>query len=61
MTFYRHFGNVKKGANIALYAWLASLEREYKVNKRLPDTLYHQIDGNVTLYHLYPYLLVTST
>ena len=48
MHFYRHFGNVSKGANIALYAWLSSLELEYKDKGKLPDTLYHQIDGTLS-------------
>jgi len=48
MHFFRHFGNVSKGPNIAIYSWLAALELEYKDRgNRLPDTLYHQIDGTL--------------
>lgn len=42
IAFYRHFANVRKGSNVALYAWLSELEKEVKAS---PDTLYHQIDG----------------
>jgi hypothetical protein len=47
ISFYRHFANVRKGANVAIYAWLSELEKEVKAstNKKLPDTIYHQIDG----------------
>jgi hypothetical protein len=47
ISFYRHFANVSKGANIAIFAWLNELEKEVNKspNKKLPDTIYHQIDG----------------
>jgi hypothetical protein len=47
IAFYRHFANVGKGANVAIYAWLSELEKEANASpsKTLPDTLYHQIDG----------------
>jgi hypothetical protein len=45
-TIYRTFGNCGKGSNVAIYAWLRELEKVYDENeKRLPDTLYFQIDG----------------
>jgi hypothetical protein len=37
---------VKKGFNVAAYAWLSELEKEYKANGgSLPSTIYHQVDG----------------
>ena len=44
-TIYRTFGNVGKGTNVAVHAWLKHLEHVYKENGRLPDTLFLQIDG----------------
>jgi hypothetical protein len=44
-TIFRTFGNVGKGTNVAVHAWLRHLEIEYKKNGRLPDTLFIQIDG----------------
>jgi hypothetical protein len=44
-TIYRSFGNVGKGGNVAIHAWLSHLEKHYIEHKRLPDTLYYQIDG----------------
>ena len=44
-TIFRTFGNVGKGTNVAVHAWLRHLEIEYKKNGRLPDTLCLQIDG----------------
>ena len=59
-TIFRSFGNVGKGNNTALHAWLTHLEREYIKRKEqgystLQDTIYYEIDGgsenanNVTL------------
>jgi hypothetical protein len=48
LSFYRHFGNVPKGANVAIYVWLNELQRNLKADGRLPDTLFHQIDGAPT-------------
>lgn len=47
IVFYRHFANVGKGPNIAIFAWLSELEKVVKASpeKKLPDTIYHQIDG----------------
>lgn len=42
---YRHFNNVPKGFNVAAYAWLSELDNELRANGKLPQTLYHQIDG----------------
>lgn len=45
-TIYRTFNNIKGGSNLAAHSWLLSLERRYKENgNKLPDTIYHQIDG----------------
>jgi hypothetical protein len=59
-TIFRSFGNVGKGNNVALHAWLTHLEREYFERKKLgynalQDTIFYEIDGgsenanNVTL------------
>jgi hypothetical protein len=47
ISFYRHFANVRKGANVAIYAWLSELEKEVLASpdNALPDTIFHQIDG----------------
>jgi hypothetical protein len=47
IVFYRHFANVRKGANVAIYAWLCELEKQVKESTEhvLPDTIFHQIDG----------------
>ena len=47
VVFYRHFANVGKGPNVAIFAWLRELEKEANASPRgvLPDTIYHQIDG----------------
>ena len=44
---FRCFENVKEGFNPAAHAWLCALDFEFRINGRLPDTLYHQIDGGV--------------
>jgi len=45
-TIFRSFGNVGKGTNVAVYAWLRHLEIEYRENNnKLPDTLFFQVDG----------------
>ena len=48
-TFYifRYFENVKKGFNSAAHAWLCALDFEFRNCGKLPETLYHQIDGGV--------------
>ena len=39
-------GNIQGGFNGAIYCWLVELEKEMLGNNgRLPDTVYHQIDG----------------
>ena len=44
-TLFRTFGNVGKGTNVAVYAWLRELEKIVKDHGCLPETLYMQIDG----------------
>jgi len=44
-TLFRSFGNVGKGSNVAVYAWLRELEKIYIENGNLPDDIYMQIDG----------------
>lgn len=44
LTIYRTFENLSLTANVSLHCWLLSLEEEYIANnKKLPDTLYHQV------------------
>jgi hypothetical protein len=54
LVIYRHFDNIRKGFNVAAHAWLSELDKEVRgSNKKLPDILYHQIDGgaeNATAY-----------
>jgi hypothetical protein len=45
MTMYRTFHNINNCANVAMYTFLDSLERVIADEGKLPDTLYHQIDG----------------
>ena len=44
---FRHFGNLGKGGtNVAVHSWLRALELEMEHNNgKLPDTVYHQVDG----------------
>jgi len=42
---YRTYANIGGGVNLGVHTWLLSLERTYLLEQRLPDTLYHQIDG----------------
>lgn len=44
-TLFRTFGNVGKGTNVAVFAWLCELENIIKTEGKLPDTIYLQIDG----------------
>jgi hypothetical protein len=46
MTVFRTFANVGGGGNLAIHTWLLSLENYWLRNqKRMPQVLYHQIDG----------------
>jgi hypothetical protein len=36
---------VPNDSNLAIYCWLDCLERQFLAKNRLPDTIYHQIDG----------------
>lgn len=45
MKIYRTFHNVKCGANTLIHTWLMALEETLRTEKRLPDTLYFQVDG----------------
>jgi hypothetical protein len=47
LDIYQTFHNLKKTANVAIHCWLCSLEKEYQLHGRLPNTIYHQIDGGV--------------
>ena len=44
-TLFRSFGNVGKGTNVAIHAWLCELEQIYIEKGKLPDDVYFQIDG----------------
>lgn len=44
-TIYRSFANVIHGTNMAIHSWLCELDKEFRLKGRLPDCLYHQIDG----------------
>jgi len=45
-TIFRSFGNVGKGTNVALHAWLVHLEDWFKSNSNtLPDHIAYQVDG----------------
>jgi hypothetical protein len=45
LKMYRTFHNVNNCANVAMYAWLDTLEKVHAEEGKLPDTIYHQIDG----------------
>ena len=49
MTLYRTFNNIANGSNLAIHTWLMNLEDIHKklkkIGKRLPDTIFAQIDG----------------
>ena len=45
MRVYRSFCNIRGGANLSIHTWLLSLEECYIKEGKLPDTVYHQIDG----------------
>jgi len=45
MTIYRTFHNINNCANVAMYTFLDMLERVIAAEGKLPDTVYHQIDG----------------
>lgn len=45
LDLYRSFPNLNKTCNLAIHSWLMTLEAEYKDKGKLPDTIYHQIDG----------------
>lgn len=45
MHIYRTFHNIYDGANLSIHTWLLNLERTYKDEGRIPDTLYYQVDG----------------
>ena len=51
LTHGRHLGifllfnNLKCDSNLANYCWLQSLEDIYGKDGKLPDVLYHQVDG----------------
>ena len=49
LTLYRTFNNIANGSNLAIHTWLMNLEDIHKklkkIGKRLPDTIFAQIDG----------------
>jgi hypothetical protein len=45
MTMYRTFHNINNCANVAMYTFLDMLERVIAKEGKLPDTVFHQIDG----------------
>jgi hypothetical protein len=45
MTMYRTFHNINNCANVAMYTFLDTLEKVIEDEGKLPDTVYHQIDG----------------
>ena len=42
---YRTFHNIKNGSNLAAHCFLLSLEHVIRKEDKLPDTIYHPIDG----------------
>ena len=42
---FRTFHNLLNDSNLAIHCWLFALERTYKNEQKLPDTLFYQIDG----------------
>lgn len=45
MSVYRTFHNIKNCANVAIYTFLDMMERVIAEEGKLPDTVFHQIDG----------------
>ena len=45
ISIYRHFANIPKTPNMAIYCWLNELEYEKRERNKLPPVLYHQFDG----------------
>jgi hypothetical protein len=45
LKMYRTFHNINNCANVAMYTWLDTLEKVHVEEGKLPDTIYHQIDG----------------
>ena len=45
MSMYRTFHNINNCANVAMYTFLDTLEKVIQDEGKLPDTVYHQIDG----------------
>jgi hypothetical protein len=45
LDLYRSFPNLSNTCNVAIHCWLTTLEAEYIEKGKLPDTIYHQIDG----------------
>jgi len=45
LDLYRTFENLSVGSNVATHCWLLSLEAEYAIHGKLPDTLYHQVQA----------------
>ena len=43
---FRTFHNLLNDSNLAIHCWLSALERTYKNEQKLPDTLFYQIDGS---------------
>jgi hypothetical protein len=45
MTIYRTFHNINNCANVAIHSFLLELQRIVDEEGKLPDTIFHQIDG----------------
>jgi hypothetical protein len=43
LDIYRTFENLSVGSNVATHCWLLSLEEVLKKEKKLPNTIYHQV------------------
>jgi hypothetical protein len=52
LDLYRTFENLSVGSNVATHCWLLSLEAEYAIHGKLPDTLYHQVAAHDNIYDL---------
>jgi hypothetical protein len=44
-SLYRTFSNISPDSNLAIHVWLSELQEVIDREGRLPDTIFHQIDG----------------
>lgn len=53
LDLYRTFENLSCGSNVATHCWLLSLEKIYKAEGQLPQTIYKNVNLTYTLYYSY--------